>query len=237
MIDAVTEAKDYDLRQASPKVLEYLLMTRWLNDVLGNLDVWWGQFMVPQAQDRRYQEMIAIDLDEAFNRMPAETLYDALTNHFGIPPEQIDFEDCGWRDRMYTFNRPVGWAPEHFDSNMGYYSQLWRYYLTGEIDIDLDRVKERVRFAGQIPREAVLNCMQRFIEASAAAGHGEGDTVYLPAADPPDVSRADFERLFVKRLEDSIEQFCSFLDAMKAARNDPKSELAGFYANLKARSY
>lgn len=227
---------EYDHALASPKVLEALLLTRWLNEVVGNLDCWGAQFLVPRAKKDRYREILNIDLDEAFAKLPKETLHDALTNHFGKP--DVRLEDCVWRDRDYVFAQPVGEAREHYDSAYTMYGPLWRAYMQGKVGLDFAAVKEKLALVLELPPAALLNAMRKYLDTAGRGASGElAATVALPAVPGGRMAKTDFERLFVERVYASVAQFGAFLDRMQAARENPADPLHQHYANLAPPAY
>ncbi len=194
-------------------MIESLIVSRWLNDVIGNQDVWFGQFLVPKAGADKHEEVLNIDLDNAFERREPAWVKNVLKEHFGI---DAPIEQTSWTDKKLEFEAPVGYSPKHFDSQFTVYGALLRDYMNGKVEVDFDVVKAQLRQVQDLPKAAVLNAMRGFVDASYEANMGmipvQAAGVFL--------SKPDFERLFVGRLYRSVEEFCTFLDELKQARSD-----------------
>ena len=232
LLSDVTEQRGYDLSKASPEVIDYILKTRWFNDVVGNLDVWWKQMLVPVGEEARYERIVQIDFDESFGRMPAEELRTLLVEHWGHPKERLSLDYCGWRDRCFEMEAPTTWAPGHFDSRGGFYSDLWKGYLEGEIELDVAGFKEHLNFLGELPKEAIGNAMEKFLEVSSRERDG---MVHMPGADPSQMPVGEFKELFVERFDRSRSEFSQFLDTLEQAKQDPSHPMALFYQTMEDR--
>ena len=49
-----------------------LFEQRWFDELVGNLDCWWGQFLVAANPRHRHDDIMHIDYDEAFRPVFAE---------------------------------------------------------------------------------------------------------------------------------------------------------------------
>lgn len=203
------------------------------------MDCWWAQFLTPAAEKSKNSDLIQSDLDSAFDRMPAAEVYDKLINHFKRPKELIkpDGRICQKLDRNYEFGAAPTWQPNHLDGEYSLFGYLLRDYVTGKLDVDIDRVKEQIRFSGQVPDAVIQNTMQRWFEAASTKSPTGEAMVHLPAADPPYVSRADFERLFTAKLRQSVDGFAKLLDEAQRAREDREHPMRKFYENMPARVF
>ena len=94
-----------------------------------------------------------IDMDSPFERIPALQFRDQMVNIFGYRPEDTPIELCGWLDRVFAFEAPVGWAPGHYDSPQNIYGWLLQSYILGRLDLDITSIKSKIRMAGRIPKK------------------------------------------------------------------------------------
>jgi hypothetical protein len=232
LLDEVKEMPHYEFSKASPDVLLYVLKSRWVNDVMGNLDVWWKQMLTPQDPKKQYDQLVQIDFDQAFCSMSPQELRSILTDHWGHQQGDIPLEDCAWRDRDFDFSARVGWAPEHYDGRMGYYAPLWRAYLTGEVELDLPSMEKHLEEMAQLPKRVIENAMRPWLESL-----GDDATVRLPGSTSQEVPVKEFKKRLVERVRRSTAEFGEFLQNLKEARADPQHPLSLFYQNLPKGSY
>jgi hypothetical protein len=224
---------DYDFRRASPEVLRYAFLTRWLNELVGNLHCWWAQFLVPLDPAQMYSVMVMIDLDEAFNSVSPGFLQHALTGHFG--KLNVRIEDCRWMDREFSLDDRFMWDPEHYDSQFNIYGYLLRDFVLGRIEIDFSVCSRTVRSIAEIPDGVFQNAMRVFVETSRAVHKNEW--VLLPAAHNPKHTGETFRNRFVERIRRSSVQYIDFLDALADGRNNQDADIYRFYAAMPERPY
>jgi hypothetical protein len=224
---------DYQIELAEPSVLTYLIKSRWLNQLVGNLHCWWGQFLVPCADADRYQKIALVDLDEAFCSVAPEFLMAALKNRFG--KHNVDMAACKWLDREYDFKEPLGWCPDHYDSCFSFYAPLWRAYLCRTIDLDLGAVMDDIEETLEIPTRCLDNALRPLFEVSLA--HHKNPWIFVPAARNPKYHELDFLNLLAERWRRSVGEYRSFLEDMTSARGRGQSALFRFYAELPQRPY
>lgn len=226
----VDMAFDFDASKAPPDVLETLMVSRWFNEVVGNLDVWRGQFLMPKAAAEHHQQIIHIDPDNAFLRRSPEWVQSVLKDHFHIA---APLSACGWTDKPFDFKEAVGWAPDHYDSMATMYGPLMRDYVTGKCDIDLKAVRERIAEMKQVPDAALLNVMSQYLDTSWRANNGfvpvQGANAFM--------SREEFGQQLVERIGRSVDEFSAFLTELERARNNPQHPIYQKYRDIEPWGY
>jgi hypothetical protein len=223
----------YDFTRAAPRVLQYIFLSRWINELIGNLHCWWGQLLVPSDEEKQFDHVIMVDFDEAFCNVAPEFLYRALTETFhkkGVIPDH-----CQWLSRTFRFDAPVGWSPDTYDSTFSIYGPALKLYLEGRISLDMAELKRQVRLSSYIPAKIIQGAMEHFVRAST--DYYRNDWIFVPAAENPKFSAQDFGQLFLARLRRSAEEFCLFLDELVAARCHKPNRLSQFYDQLIERPY
>ena len=50
-----------------------------LSEVVGNLDCWGAQFLLPKKAANQYKEIVNIDLDEAWRKLATNTIVNGIT--------------------------------------------------------------------------------------------------------------------------------------------------------------
>lgn len=221
---------NYDFAKASHQVGEYLLRSRWFNEVIWNQDVWWGQFLVPNKADTRYQEMTNIDFGLAWvKRDPAE-VQRVLKEHFKI---DVPLSQTRWTSRPLKLERKVGWDPKHFDSRYTMYGPLLRDYVMGKLDLNIARVKEQLQQVKRIPRADLERALEPYIRAAKEANWG-----YVPIQASGGFLKADtFRDKMVERIYRSVDEYCGFLEELAAARKAPESKIYKTYAAMTGRDF
>ena len=231
-IENTSNAREFSYETAPQAVLEYLVRTRWFNELIGNLECWWGQFLV-QERGANSSSVVMIDLDGAFSSISPTFLQNALLTHFGRT--QIRLEDCVWLDREYRLDAALGWAPDHYDSRCSFYGPLWRAYIRGEIELDFSNIlgdlSKTLRHSDQLLEWA----MNGFLSASTF--HHKGKWVLLPAAATPRLEIEVFRSQFLARCRRAVGEFADFLEQMQEARRKPGAPMHVFYRNLPDRPY
>ena len=222
------DIKDYDYAKAKPEVLEYLMLTRWANELVGNLDCYAKQFIVPSDPKKQYDKMTMIDMDSGFERIPAVEFQRQMVEVFGHPKDKVPLSMCGWLDKIFRFEDALLWAPGTYDSQQNVYGWLLKDYVTGRLDIDMEHLKARVRFLASAPKKVVENSMEELVRAAAQEGG-----VPTPAGEKPRVDGEVFRAKMTERFFASAEQFCTLLDQLKAARNNPSSSIYQHYVAMK----
>jgi nicotinic acid mononucleotide adenylyltransferase len=215
----------HDFAKMDPKVNEALIVSRWFNEVIGNQDVWWGQFLRPKAKGQRNREILNIDFDAAFIKRDAREVQKVLKEHFGI---DRPLEDTAWTDKKFDFDGKVGWSPEHYDSKHTMYGPLLAAYVTGKIDLDMNRIKAQLRAAQRVPKSAIRQAMSGYLDKAGAEHWGQ---IPVQAAERF-VPRDEFMHKLEQRIERSVDEFCAFLDELARARQNPRHQLAKFYRSL-----
>jgi hypothetical protein len=213
--------------------LNYLVTTRWFNEVIGNLHCWWGQLLLRTNDHAPIDDAVMIDFDDAFSSVSPQFLHRALVDYFGVTG--VDTDDCRWLDREFDIDAPIAWAPSNYDSPYAIYGELWRDFVTGRIDLDLTAASSAAERAQTIPTQVVDLAMDDFIEASEQLFRHPW--VFLPAAANPKFHADDFRERFHLRLRRSTAQFVALLNSIDAARAAADSPIARFYANAAARKY
>jgi hypothetical protein len=219
---------DYDFRKASPEVLRYILLSRWINELVGNLHCWWAQFLIPRGASRTYDVMVMIDMDDAFNSAAPEFLQRALESYFGL--RNIPVENCRWLHREFSLEKEIAWCPDHYDSGRNIYGGLFRDFVLGYVDIDIESCLPSLSRAGDIPAEVFANAMSGFLDASTA--YYKNPWVFLPAAQNPKHGTDSFRERFIARIRRSIPQFRNFMDELGRARMNPEHEMYKFYSSM-----
>jgi hypothetical protein len=227
-----TNAREFSYETASRAVLEYLVRTRWLNELIGNLECWWGQFLVTESAGQP-MSVVMVDLDSAFCSISPTFLHRALLTHFGRA--NIRLEDCVWLDREYHLNAPLGWAPDHYDSRCSFYGPLWRAYFRGEIELDFSNIVSDLSETLRHRDEVLEWAMMGFLAASTF--HHKAEWVLLPAAPSPRLEIEVFRSQFIARCRRAVGEFADFLDEMQKARRNPSSPMHALYHNLPRRPY
>ena len=231
-MERTSDARVFSYEAASRATLEYLVRTRWLNELIGNLECWWGQFLVlKKTPDENV--LVMIDLDAAFCKVSPAFLQTALLTHFRR--KEIQLRDCVWLDREYSLDAPLGWAGNHYDSQYSFYGPLWRAYVRGEIDLDFEKILGDLAAALDCGEPALSWAMSGFLSASNY--YHKGDWVWLPAAAHPRVEADAFRSKFLTRCGRALDEFGDFLNALKNARANACSDLNRFYKNLPDRPY
>lgn len=231
-IEGVSDARVFSYETAPRVVLEYLVRTRWLNELIGNLECWWGQFLVRPGPDRS-SSVVMVDLDGAFCHISPSFLQNALLTHFGRI--DIRLEDCTWLDRAYRLDAPLGWAPEHYDSRCSFYGPLWRGYIRGEIELNFSGILGDLAETLQHSDQVLEWAMNGFLSASTF--YHKGAWVWLPAATPPRIETDVFRAQFISRCRRAVSEFADFLGEMQTARRNPTAPMHSFYRNLPDRPY
>jgi nicotinate-nucleotide adenylyltransferase len=229
-IGGLEQAKAYDFKRASPRVRESLLVSRWFSEVVGNQDVWWGQFLHPGGGPGRWDEMVHLDHKAAWIARDPQAVQAVLKQHWGI---ERPLSDTSWTDKRYRFDEPVGWAPRHYDSMFTMYGGLWRDYVLGRVDIDVGAVKARLATVKQIPREVLARSLAPYLSAASAEHWGK---IPLRAANRF-VAPKEFEKKLLDRIYRSVDEYGVFLDRMRAARANPEDEIHRFYAAQGERGF
>lgn len=231
-IENATSAEDFRFENASQTAISYVVRTRWFNELIGNLECWWGQFLVvPKETDGA--ELVMIDLDGAFSSISPSFLQNAMQNHYEHPGTHI--EDCIWLDREYNFDEPIGWSPKHYDSEFSFYGPLWRDYLDGVLEIDFDSIKKQIECTQKNSDFLIYWTMEPFLAASHA--YHKNPWVMIPAASNPKMHASSFANQFLIRWRRSISEFGRFLAVLEEARRSGVSPLHDFYRNLANRAY
>jgi hypothetical protein len=232
-LDDYVPVPDFDLAQAAPQVLTYLCMTRWFNELVGNLHCWPGQLLAPADAVRRYSDIVMVDFDEAFCNVDPAFLHRALTETFHKP--HVNLDQCRWLARAFRFEDALGWSPETYDSAFTVYGPLWRLFLCGRIELDLLTIRAQVSRAAATDPSDVRTAMLPFLEASAQ--YYRNPWVLLPAADNPKFASSEFERLFLERFARSGSEIAAFFEELTASREQPGSRMYRFYSRITERPY
>ena len=211
----------------------YLLLTRWFNEVVGNLHGWWGQLLIQRDPTGRIGDVVMIDFDDAFACVDPEFLRTALTVHFG--KRDIRLEDCRWLTRPFDFRAPLAWDPDTLDSPFTVYGPLFQAYLAGRLEIDTRELTRRVMLTAAVPASAVEQAMEPFFATSLQ--HLRNSWVFLPAAPNPKVSIEHFRVEFLGRLERSRAEFCRFIQSLESARGAQHHPITAYYARAPRRTY
>ncbi len=225
----LTLAENYDYAQATPKVMSYLLGTRWLNELIGNQDAWWKQFQVPRGVAAG-ADVLHIDLDNAFISRTPQWVQRALKDHW---QKDAALADCEWTGMPFDFKGPVGWAPRYYDSMYTFYGPLWEAYLTGKADIDVQQVREQLQRLDELPPSVLISAMRPFLEVAARENYGKVPVQGEGKFRQP----ASFERAFTARFYRSKDEFIKFLDELEQSRNKPGTRLYDHYRTPPARAY
>ena len=121
LIEPAFTAEDLCFESLLASEARYLIRTRWLNELVGNLECWWGQFLVV-LDGQNSKALVMVDLDGAFSSISPGFLKHALETHYGR--QDVALRDCGWLDREYSLTSPFGWDPKHYDSPFSFYGPL-----------------------------------------------------------------------------------------------------------------
>ena len=232
-LEGFRTGSEFDLKASNSSVIQYVLLSRWFNELIGNLHCWWGQLLVPSDAKRAIEHVRMVDFDEAFCNVAPEFLQHALRDKFGKGAPPLEF--CQWLNLPFHFEDPIGWSPDHYDSAFTIYGPLIKLYLTGVIDLDMDAARNQICVTRHIPVAVIENVMEPFLQSST--DYYRNPVVFVPASENPKLPAQEFVRRFLTRLERSREQFCAFLDRLEEAKRNGRDELCKFYAQLMARPY
>ena len=232
-LQGYTTPAKLDFLKLHPEAVLYLFMSRWFNDVVGNLHCWWGQLLIRSEPDGRMEDLVMIDFDDAFGSVDPAFLRAALETHFG--KQDIRLRDCQWLARPFGFRTPVEWAPATLDSPYTIYGPLLHAYVSGSLDVDTHELCRRVMRTAELSPSIIEQAMQPFLEASTQ--HLRNPWVILAAAPNPRFHVDDFRSEFLARLERSRHQFCAFIARLTAARGAPHHPVVSFYACAPDRPY
>jgi hypothetical protein len=231
-IERATCALEFRFEDASQAAICYAVRTRWFNELIGNLECWWGQFLqVPSEAGST--ELIMVDLDGAFCSISPSFLQNAMQTHYDRPG--ISLQKCMWLDREYNFADPIAWSPKQYDSEFSFYGPLWRDYVEGMLEIDFDRINQEIESTQKISDELIRWTMHPFLATSQA--YYKNSWVMIPAASNPKMDASSFAIQFLARWRRSTSEFQRFLAVLEKARRSKSSPLHAFYRNLANRGY
>jgi hypothetical protein len=217
-------AHDYDFSKATPKVHEYTLLSRWFNELVGNQDCWFGQFLRPDGEGQ-YRELINIDFDNAFGRREAAWYQRELWERCGLDRKR---SDCV--DRPFRFAERVGWKPRQYDCVLRFYGPFLRAYLYSEIDWPHDALTQAFQRASEVDDERLTRLLTPFLTSASAQYLGmvpvQGARRYLLPQ--------DFQRRFLRRVRRSFEEFHDFLHRCAKERAHGTGPMMRFYASMPA---
>ena len=100
--------------------------------------------------------------------------------------------------------------------------------MKGEVDIDLDAVMAQLKEAKDVPPKVLRNALKPWLSSAKE--------IHLQAADETYSAKA-IENAFVERYYRSIDEFCGYINDLKAARNNESHPIYEHYDSVADRAY
>ncbi|MBW2731428.1 MAG: hypothetical protein JRH20_03490 [Deltaproteobacteria bacterium] len=208
----------YDFRQASSRVVHDLVLSRFFNETIGNMDVWWAQFLRPRDAKQRYKRIVNVDFGEAWTRRDSQWVQGAIEKGWG---RRVDAKDTRWTSRRFSFEQKLGWDNKTYDSQYTAFGQLWRAYVKGGVKLDIPSVKATLARIKAMPRALFAGALAGFLDEAEEVGRGY---VHIQGAGR-DWKRVVVEKKMLDRIYRGVDEFNVFLDQLQAAPNNPRSTI------------